>query len=70
MGGGFYDRTLQNWQHYKMQRWVMRMIVSWWKNSPLKSGIPSSCGGYTVESLGVVRATHRIALIDIVDSLT
>lgn len=19
MGGGFYDRTLQNWQHYKMQ---------------------------------------------------
>lgn len=23
----------------KCNRWVMRMIVSWWKNSPLKSGI-------------------------------
>ena len=23
----------------KRNRWVMRMIVSWWKNSPLKSGI-------------------------------
>ncbi len=29
----------------KCNRWVMRMIVSWWKNSPLKSGISSSCGG-------------------------
>lgn len=39
MGGGFYDRTLQTGSTIKCNRWVMRMIVSWWKNSPLKSGI-------------------------------
>lgn len=59
MGGGFYDRTLQNWQHYKMQpvgyahdcQLVEKLPVEEWD-------IPLPCGGYTVESLGVVRATH------------
>ncbi len=70
MGGGFYDRTLQNWQHYKMQpvgyahdcQLVEKLPVEEW-DIPLPAVV-------TPSKVWSGEGDTCIALIDIVDSLT
>ncbi len=66
-------RYLVNVAVLTTNRWVMRMIVSWWKNSPLKSGISllshnhnqntHSCVDNIQAENKMARAVHRSGLV-------
>lgn len=71
MGGGFYDRTLQNWQHYKMQPVGYAHDCQLVENSQWRNGIFHCLRWLHRRKSGNGKGdTSRIALIDIVDSLT